>query len=68
MGDGTTKLVIFHPTAATRRAVVQWLDVLVDLSIEDVNGLFGSKRPQAIIGSVYEPGNDTMMVTTEDQS
>lgn len=68
MDDGTTKLVIFHPTAATHKAVDTYMDICVDLSIEDVNGTFGPKRPQAIVDMVYERGNDTMIVTTENQS
>lgn len=66
--DGTTKLVIFHPTKTTHEAVRTYMDICVDLSIEDRNGLFGPKRPQAIVDMVYESGNDTMIVTTENQS
>jgi hypothetical protein len=65
--DGTTKLVIFHPTKATHKAVQTYMDICIDLSIEDRNGTFTPKRPQAIVDSVYESGNDTMIVTTENQ-
>ena len=67
MNDGTFKHVIFHPTASTRKKVVAYEGENIDLSIEDRNGLFSPKRPQRIVDSVYEFGNDTMIVTTENQ-
>lgn len=67
MDDGTTKLVIFCPTAQTHKKVSAYEGENVDLSIEDRNGLFSPKRSQRIVDSIYEPGNDTMIVTTEDQ-
>ncbi len=64
-----TKIVIFHPTAQTHKKVEAYEDVLdIELSIEDVNGLFVSPRQVVITGSTYERGNDTMIVTTEVQS
>lgn len=67
MGDGTIKLVIFRPTKATLTDVKTFEHVCVDLTIEDRNGLFSPKRHQVIVDSVYEYGNDTMIVTTENQ-
>lgn len=67
MGDGISKLVIFRPTAATHKAVKTFKDMCIDLSIEDSNGLFDPTRPQTIVDSIYESGNDTMIVTTENQ-
>ena len=65
--NGTTKLVIFRPTVSTRRAAKIFENVRLNLSIEDANGLFSSQRPQTIIGSIYQSGNDTMIITTENQ-
>lgn len=63
-----TKLVIFRPTTATMNLVSEFKDCDVELSITDTNGTFTPSRAQRIVDSVYEPGNDTMIVTTEDQS
>ena len=68
IGRGRTKLVIFRPTKRTHQLVRDYEGYDVDLSIEDVNGLFCPKYPQMLVDSVYERGNDTMIVTTENQS
>lgn len=63
----TTKLVIFRPDASTRKIVKTFENKCIDMSIEDANGSFNPQRPKIIIGSIYEYGNDTMIVTTKDQ-
>lgn len=68
IGDGTFKLVIFHPSAATMKSVQMYEGQDIDLTIEDQNGLFSPRVPQRITGHVYEPGNKTMIVDTERQS
>lgn len=65
--DGESKIVLFRPTAATMKAVKDYEGYDIDLHVEDENGLFGPKRPQRIVSSVYEPGNRTMIVDAEDQ-
>ena len=65
--DGESKIILFRPTAATMKAVKDYEGYDIDLHVEDENGLFGPKRPQRIVSSVYEPGNRTMIVDTENQ-
>jgi hypothetical protein len=67
--DGeTTTIVIFKPTPATRKAALEYEGQAIALHINDENGQFTPRSPQRITGSVYEPGNNTMIVTTENQS
>lgn len=65
--DGESKMVLFRPTAATMKAVRDYEGYDIDLHIEDENGLFTPRRPQRITASIYEPGNRTMIVDTENQ-
>lgn len=67
--DGvTSSIVIFRPTSATRKAAQMYEGQDVALHVDDANGLFTPRTPQRITGSVYEPANNTMIVTTENQS
>jgi hypothetical protein len=67
MGDGKGKIVIFRPSKATRKLVENYEGWDIDLHVNDVNGSFTPRRAQRITGHVYEAGNDTMIVNTEDQ-
>lgn len=65
---GTSVLILFEPTSETFRLVRDNSGLDVDLSIEDVNGLFTPNRAQHIVGYTYERGNDTMIVELEVQN
>jgi hypothetical protein len=64
----TSSIVIFHPTAKTRSQAKDYEGWDVAISVHDTNGQFTPRVAQRITGSVYESGNDTMIVYTENQS
>ena len=64
----SSSIVIFRPSAATRRQVKDYEGWDVAIVLDDTNGLFTPRTPQRITGSLYEAGNDTMIVYTENQS
>jgi len=67
--DGvSSSIVIFKPSPATRSSVKKYEGQDISLHISDLNGQFVPRHPQRITGSVYELGNDTMIVYTENQS
>lgn len=68
MSYGTNKLVVFSPTLATRQSVKAYEGKDVALVLEDKNGTFTPMSAQVITGSVYEPGNNTMVIDTENQA
>lgn len=63
----TSKIVIFCPHKKTLDLVGRYQDEDIELSIEDVNGVFVPELEQRIIDYNYEDGNDTMIVETENQ-
>jgi len=66
--NGTSSsVVIFRPSAATRKVVSEHEGNDVELAIDDQNGSFTPRNPQRIVDSVYEAGSNTLIVTTENQ-
>lgn len=63
----TSSIVIFHPSATTRRQVKDYEGWDVAIVLDDKNGKFTPNTPQRILRSVYEAGNDTLIVQTENQ-
>lgn len=67
-GDGQNALIIFKPTAATRKAVINYEGWDVDLTVDDPNGLFKPRVPQVITGHIWCENTRTLVIDTENQS
>ena len=63
----TSSIVIFRPSAETRKLAQKFEGQDVELVIDDTNGSFTPQHAQRIVDSVFEAGNNTMIVTTENQ-
>ena len=64
----TNSLVIFRPTAATRKAVKDYEGWDIDLTVDDPNGIFSPRVPQVIMGHIWCENTKTLIVETENQS